>query len=168
MKTMRTHQEKASSKSLLRLPFVFFNFWANESRCCQHSSSALPSSVLELGPWLPRDSSTDAMDFLWVLITTGEGQEHIEQWNIEQKQRNRGVPMGGGFLKHSHGSWVITEVRFNGDRKKAPRRYFPVINWVSLHSKLRKIQKSIILNVSYLSTLLKPPEEASTAIPPGF
>lgn len=79
IKIMAWEQSEKVSESLLRLsPFKFFSSGAREGRCCQYSSCFLSSSFYDLAPGLPRASSIDAMDFLWVLITTGKGQEHIE------------------------------------------------------------------------------------------
>lgn len=83
------HDKKRKvSKSSLRLSsFMILSLQAKEGRCCQHSSCALLCTVHELASRLPRDSAIDTMDFPWVFITTGEGQEHTEELNIEQKHR---------------------------------------------------------------------------------
>lgn len=73
------HDKKRKvSKSSLRLSFMILSLQAKEGRCCQRSSCALLCTVHELASRLPRDSEIDTMDFLWVFITTGEGQEHTE------------------------------------------------------------------------------------------
>lgn len=139
IKIMTWKQSEKVFKSLLSFsPFVFLGF---RPLGADVSIAAALYFLHYLTPWIPRASSIDAMDFFGSL-----------------SPQERGAYQKRKFLKCNHGSLVIIKVGFNGDREEALRRYFPVINWASLHSKLRKIQKSIILNVSYLLTLMKPPE----------